>query len=389
MVDRIKANDVTIDDIKEEVYARSTCEFSKRVEFLPCGCSNLSLISSGRINEGGFPRQRVINIVGDGSSGKTLLALEFLAAVFYHYTKGLLIETGLFPAPKQLKLVYNNVEGVMDFNVENLYGDKFYESIEWIRSSTVEDFGYDFFSRIKPYHHKNNTKGYKKGDSILYVIDSWDALDSKEDLEKFEKKITKIAKGGKLTKEEDKGSYELGKQKYASKRFFKKLCKDVEEAEVDITLVIISQVRQKIGVTFGETRYRAGGDAMNFYTHLVIWLAEKKKLKKTTLGHERVYGIDVKARVKRSKVWKPYRDIDFKIIFDYGIDDVWSLMDWYFGYTKDSLEWMGAKYNRKELMELFHNDPEQFEYLKIAAQEIWDDVEQRVTPNRRKYNQMK
>jgi RecA/RadA recombinase len=384
MVERLTL-DPTPEDIKETIMAKSECEFSKRVEFLPCGCSNLSLISSGRINDGGLPRQRVINIVGDGSSGKTLCALEFMAAIFYHYTKGLLIQSTLFRATKRLVLIYNNVEGVMDFNVESMYGCKFYDSIEWIRSSTVEDFGYDFFSRIKPYHYKSNPKGFKKGDTIIYIIDSWDALDSKEDLEKFEKKINKIAKGGKLNKEEDKGSYELGKQKYASKRFFKKLCNDVEKADVDVTLLIVSQVRQKIGVTFGETRYRAGGDAMNFYTHLVIWLAEKAKLKKTTLGHERVYGIDVRARVKRSKVWKPFRDIDFKIIFDYGIDDIQSMMDWYFGPKKNPITWLDESYDREDLIDLFHRDPEQLEMLKIAVQEIWDDVESRVTPKRRKY----
>ena len=386
MIERVKLDEPSVDDARDMVLAKSEREYSKRVEFLPTGCSNLHLISSGRINGGGFPRQRVINLVGDGSSGKTLLALEFLAAVFYYFLKGLLRATRLFKKTENLKLIYNNVEGVMDFNVERMYGEKFYNSIEWIRSSTVEEFGYDFFPRLKPYNVKTNPKGYNKGDSIIYVIDSWDALDSEEDLEKFEKKIDKVAKGGKLTKDDDKGSYELGKQKYASKRFFKKLCKDVEEAEVDVTLIIISQVRQKIGVTFGETRYRAGGDAMNFYTHLVIWLAEIKKLKMTRLGQERVYGINVRARVKRSKVWKPFREIDFKIIFDYGVDDIQSMMDFYFGpEKKDPLEWLGEKYKRADLVELFHSDEKQREMLKIAVQEIYDEVERLTSPTRKKY----
>lgn len=383
MVDRVPARVPSTEEIKEKVFARSDCDFSQRVEFLPVGCSNLHLISSGRINGGGFPRQRVINLVGDGSSGKTLLALEFLAAVFYYFMKGLLVATKLFKATKNLKLVYNNVEGVMDFNIEKMYGPKFYEAVEWTRSSTVEEFGYDFFPRLKPYHHKVNPKGYKAGDSIIYVIDSWDALDSDEDLKKFEEKIDKVAKGQSV--KDDSGSYELGKQKYASKRFFKKLCKDVEEAGIDVTLIIISQVRQKIGVTFGETRYRAGGDAMNFYTHLVIWLAEKAKLKMTRLGQERVYGIDVRARVKRSKVWKPFREIDFKIIFDYGVDDVQSMMDFYFGPKKDPITWLDESYKRESLIELFHTDEEQREMLKVAVQEIWDEVERRTSPTRRKY----
>lgn len=389
MVDRVPARvpvkSKDAEEIKEKIYARSVASFSKRVEFLPIGCGNLALASSGRINGGGFPRQRVINLVGDGSSGKTLLALEFLAAVFYHYKAGGMTKTELFEATKRLRLVYNNVEGVMDFNIEDMYGSEFYEAIEWIRSSTAEEFGEDIFPRLKKYHHKSAPNGAKKGDSIIYIIDSWDALDSKDDKEKFEKNINKIAAGKKLTEADQKGSYELGKQRYASKRFFKKLCTDIETGDVDITLVIVSQVRQKIGVTFGETRYRAGGDAMNFYTHLVIWLAEIRKLRMTRLGQDRVYGIDVKARVKRSKVWKPFRECDFKVIFDYGVDDVQSMMDFYFGPKKNPITWLDESYDREDLIELFHNDSDQFEMLKIGTQEIWDDVERRVTPTRRKY----
>lgn len=386
MVERVKLEGPTVEDAREVALAQSSHEYSKRVEFLPIGCSMLSLICSGRILGGGFPRKRVINLVGDGSSGKTLVALEFLAAVFYYFLKGLMVATKLFSETKNLKIVYNNVEGVMDFPVERMYGQAFYDAVEWLRSSTVEEFGYDFFARLKPYHAKTNPKGYHKGDSIFYVIDSWDALDSQEDLEKFEKKIDKVAKGGKLTKEEDKGSYELGKQKYASKRFFKKLCKDVEEADVDITLLIISQVRKKIGVTFGESRYRAGGDALNFYTHLVIWLAEVEKMKMQRLGQERVYGIKSRARVKRSKVWKPFRECDFEIIFDYGIDDVRSMMNFYFGPKKAEVEWLGEKWKRDDLMDYFHDNEDQLTMLQTAVQEIWDDVERRVAPTRRKYN---
>lgn len=390
MVERLVPESM-VEKVRKEVYARSDREFSKRVEFLPNGCSNLSLASSGRINLGGFPRQRVINLVGDGSSGKTLVALEFLAAVYYRYKAGLMTATELFQATKRLRLVYNNVEGVMDFNIEDMYGTEadpngFYDSIEWLKSDTVEEFGEDFFPRLKPYHYKSAPNGYKKGDTILYVIDSWDALDSKDDKEKFDKNINKIAAGKKLTEKDQTGSYELGKQKYASKRFFKKLCGDIETSDVDITLVIVSQVRQKIGVTFGETRYRAGGDAMNFYTHLVIWLAEIRKLRMTRLGQDRVFGIDVKARVKRSKVWKPFRECDFKIIFDYGIDDVQSLMDYYFGPKKNPIDWLDKSYAREDLIEIFHSSKQQQEMLKVACQEIWDDVEERTSTKRRKYS---
>lgn len=377
MVDRVRSTP-DVEEVKEAVIASSSCEFSSRVEFLPTGNAMWNLISSGRVN-GGNPRARVINIVGDGSSGKTLVALEFLAAVFHAHTEAL--KSNIYGTPKRIRLIYTNAEGVMDFNVENMYGPEFYAAIDWRPHDTVEKFGADFFDEISK---------YKKGDLVIWVVDSWDALDSDEDKKKFEDDIKKAIKRKDKPPTDaelkaDKGSYNLGKQKYASKRFFKKVCADVHNAQADVTLVIISQVKQKIGVTFGEKRTRTGGDALNYYTHLVVWLSEIEKMKMQRLGHERVYGIRVRAKVKRSKVWKPFREADFKILFDYGIDDVGSMMDWYFGPKKDPVQWMGESFKRADLYEIFHSDAEQREYLKIAIQEIWDDVESRVTPTRRKY----
>lgn len=374
MVERVLKEEPTVDDARNMLVKRSSCNFSKRVEFLPCGSSMLSLISSGRIEGGGFPRGRVINLVGDGSSGKTLVALEFLAAVYYAYINNAISPSQIYKPVKRLIMVYDNVEGVMDFNVENMYGCDFYDAVKWISTPTVEEFGQDFFGE--------RLAKYQPGDMIIYVVDSWDALDSKEDKDKFEKSIDKISKG---QKPDEAGSYELGKQKYASKRFFKKVTADIQSVNADLTLVIVSQVRKKIGVTFGEKHYRAGGDALNFYTHLVIWLAEIEKMPMQRLGQKRIYGIKSRARVKRSKVWKPFRECDFEIIFDYGIDDVESMVDFYFGPKKPSIVWLDETYKRADLIELFHNDKTHLAMLKTAVQEIWDDVESRVTPTRRKY----
>lgn len=389
---RIKSPEIPdVDEIRDAIDTKSRMTFSKNVEFLHSGCSMLNLMSSGRIVDGGYPRARIINLVGDGSSGKTILALEFMAATFWAFkANGNLnpSKKSLFKPTKRLFLVYNNVEGVMDFDIEKMFGTDFFESVEWISSDTIEKFGSDFFSRVM---------GLKAGDTIIYVIDSWDAIDSKEDKDKFEKKLKsdaiKIEKGTfdnpptDAAEAKESGSYELGKQKYASKRFFKKVCADIQSVDADCTLVIISQVRTKIGVTFGEKQYRAGGDALNFYTHLVIWLREVEKLKTDAYGQTRVYGIDVHAKVKRSKVWKPFRECHFRIIFDFGIDDIYSLMVFYFGPKKSKLNWLGDDYSRDKLYNLFKEDPEQLDMLKQAVQAIWDDVEEKVAPKYQKYEQ--
>ena len=388
-MERIKAPDVN--EIREAVDAKSRMLFSKNVEFLSSGCSMLNLAASGRIIDGGYPRARIINLVGDGSSGKTILALEFMAATFWNFkTSNRFQSSGksLFKETKRLILVYNNVEGVMDFDVERMFGKDFVDSVIWISSDTIEKFGSDFFSRVMK---------LTKNDMLIYVIDSWDAIDSKEDKDKFEKKLKadaiKIEKGTfdapltEAAEAKESGSYELGKQKYASKRFFKKVCADIQSVDADCTLVIISQVRTKIGVTFGKKQYRAGGDALNFYTHLVIWLREIEKLKADAYGQTRVYGIDVHAKVERSKVWKPFRECNFRIIFDFGVDDIYSLMAFYFGPKKTKLNWLGDDYSRDNLYNLFKEDQEQLDMLKQAVQAIWDDVEEKVAPKYQKYEQ--
>jgi hypothetical protein len=320
------------------------------------------------------------------------LALEFLAATYWQWkikNKFMELAKSNFKKVKRLILVYNNVEGVMDFDIARMYGQKFEKHVEWVSSDTIEAFGSDFFTRVMK---------VKPGDMIIYVIDSWDSIDSKEDKDKFEKKIAsdakKIDSTGNLPAQtaaeakKEKGSYELGKQKYASKRFFKKVCADIQSVNADCTLVIISQVRVKIGVTFGKKKYRAGGDALNFYTHAVVWLREVEKLTKQRLGQRRVYGVDVHAKVERSKVWKPFRECEFRIIFDFGVDDIYSMMRYYFGPKKAVLEWLGDSYDREELYEIFKSDPEQLNMFKQAVQAIWDDVEEAMAPTYQKYEHL-
>jgi RecA/RadA recombinase len=76
------ARKTIVDQIKEES-KKSAETLTPRVEFLTTGSTLLNLALSGKGKEGGIPRGRIINIVGDGSSGKTLTALEILANAFY------------------------------------------------------------------------------------------------------------------------------------------------------------------------------------------------------------------------------------------------------------------------------------------------------------------
>lgn len=371
MVDRIQSTDAM------------EPEYGEKVEFISTGSLLLNLAASGRGLDGGWARGRVINPVGDGSSGKTLTALEFAAYCYHklpnctHYT--------LWPVPTVIKIIYNNKENVMDFPVEAMYGQDFFDAVEWIHTPTVEEFGHHFFKICRT---------WKRGECVIYILDTWDALDSLADLAVFNKELESIKaptlpKPGDQGEDKTKGTFGLGKQSYASKRFFKKLC--TEQQGKDITLMIVSQVRKKIGVTFGETQYRAGGDALNFYTHQVCWLAEKQKLIKQSLGNKLVYGIKVRARFKRNKVAKPSRETDFDIIYDWGIDDVRSMTDHYFGVekAKKGVEWAGVEYDYLDFISYIERNPDQYIALAELITKRWHQSEANVNPKygRSKYNE--
>jgi recombination protein RecA len=343
-------------------------EYGEKVEFIHSGSLLLNLAASGRGLDGGWARGRVVNVVGDGSSGKTLLALEF-AAYCYHRLRACRHYT-LWPQPKTVKIVYNNKENVMDFPVEAMYGQDFFDAVEWIHTPTVEEFGHHFIKLCR---------AWKDGQCLIYIVDSWDALDSLADLAKFDSELNG-AKPVDPTSQEAKGSYGLGKQSYASKRFFKKLCTEMQGK--DITLMIISQVRKKIGVTFGETQYRAGGDALNFYTHQVCWLAEKQKLHKQSLGNKLVYGVKIRSRFKRNKTAKPFREADFDIIYDWGIDDVRSMTDHHFGVenAKKGVKWNGADYDYLDFIRFMEQNPAEYEAFAKLITERWHQSERNVNP---------
>lgn len=322
------------------------------VEFLHSGCSTLNLALSGKAADGGWARARVDNIVGDGSSGKTIGALEL---AFWAWKKVKKIKSQIFGKVKKVTIVYNNCEGVMDFPLEKMYGNEFVEAVEWICIKEIETMGRDYIGRMR---------ALKKGEFLLYIIDSWDALYSVADKKRFEKSI---ADG----KEED-GSYNLEKQKYAGK-FFSNVCDNMENNKKDSTLFIISQVRTKIGITFGKKTYRAGGKALDFYTHQVAWIREEEKLTKTKRGHKRVYGIRSEVKVERSKVAKPFRESKFTILYDYGIDDINSMAD--FLYGKGSIRFNGEKFKTRETFIKYVEANDLENKLIEETEKEWQEVE--------------
>ena len=274
---------------------------------------------------GGWPLGRIVNIVGDKSTGKTLLAIEACANFARQYSTGL--------------IWYAETEAAFDEKYAASLGlplDRigFPKKLE-----TVEDL------------HKNLVEKIDKAMTAkvpaLYILDSLDALSDDAEMER------KIGEG----------SYGTGKAKQMSE-MLRRLTQGVYAA--NMLLMIVSQVRSNIGVTFGRATTRSGGRALDFYASQVLFLAHLKAEKRTINKVERVTGIRIRAKVDKNKIGLPLRECEFSIRFGFGIDDE--------GASKDWLKSVGV--NEADIIDAA---------LDIIVRRKWAEIETSFLPQRRKY----
>jgi len=245
-------------------------------KLIPTGCIMLDLALSDNIYQG-YALGSLVNIVGDSSSGKTFLLLSLLATLTYDKRF------------KDYLLIYDEPEAALMIDIPRLFGKEADKRIIRYSSDTVEDF----YERIR--------KLCEKKTKFVYGLDSLDALSCKAEKKSLE-------------------GYHLEKPKLMS-MILRNIVRDLRDQ--DSLVVIISQTREKIGVRFGERKTRSGGKALRFYSTHEIWLAIKEHLEEK----KKDIGVKVKARVKKNKVLGKLRDIEFDILYDYGIDDIGSAID--------------------------------------------------------------
>ncbi len=321
------------------------------VEYLSSGATVFDLALGG-----GYPLKRIFNLVGDASSGKTLLASEFIASA-----RKIL--------GKKLEWFYDDVEERYSFNTKKLYGfDMLKKDQE--NSYTIEDFQKKL---------KDKLSRLKEGKTLVYVLDSFDALTSEAELKKEKKKETS---------DKEKGSYGLDKQKNLG-QFFRLRKTDI--AKKKCILIIISQVRMNIGVMFGPRYYRTGGKAMDHWASTIAWLAEVEKHKKKG----RAYGVTCKAQVTKVGNDKPFRECFIDIMFNYGVDDISSNIVFLYdlrtekGKLKDKatkekcIKWDGKEYSLRGLIKYIerHNLEEE---LKQRVIDKWNEIEDSISFTDRK-----
>jgi recombination protein RecA len=355
----LKRRKESIGDVAKDVENSILSPVEKKVDkaqiLVPTGSVMLNLACSDSI-KGGFQPGKIVNIIGDSSSGKTLLALTMLAEVnqrseFDNY-----------------RLIFDDAEEALEFDIAYLFGQGTADRIETgTRSNTVEDY------------YGNVLRALSDGRPFIYILDSFDSITADAEVKRSKEYENKKA--------DKSGSFKTEKARMSSEilRVIKGKLKETESL-----LIIVSQTRDNIG--FGamfQPKVRSGGKALKFYCSHEIWLAVGSKEKKKGLE----IGASVFAKVSKNKLTGKKRDIDFPVYYDYGVDDLTSCIDFLIAqkvWTKDKQKIKsGNFFAEPKTMPKLLDAIEEHEYEKALfklAQDTWSGLEESIKLNRkRKY----
>lgn len=324
--------------------------------FLSSGSTLLNLSCTDTMR-GAFKVGKIINIVGDSASGKTLLCLSALAEACYN------------PDFDDYNLVFDDSEASMEFDIPYLFGEKAGERIELYseeddRAKTVLDF-VDHVVEL-----------YKKGKPFIYILDSMDSITTEAAQAKVQEQIEK--------REKAKGTYGMDKPKFLS-NVLGDISRKIKDS--NSIVIIISQTRDNIGMTFAP-KTRSGGNALRFYSALELWLAMGETIK----AKGRIIGREVRSQVKKNKVTGKMRTADFNIYYDYGIDDVRSCIDFLLKeghWTTEKKSIVAKEFNMKGTLDKiirYIEEKNGENRLRKIVEKVWVGIEDSIKLNRkRKY----
>jgi recombination protein RecA len=299
----------------------------EKVEVIPSGSITLDLA----LGINGYPKGRVVEIYGPESSGKTTLAIHAIAEVQKQGGIAAFIDAEHAFDPTYAQKLGVDIKNLLISQPDN--GEQALEIADnLIRSGAID----------------------------LIVVDSVAALTPKAEIE------------GEM------GDSQMGLQARLMSKALRKLTGSINKA--GCCCIFINQLREKIGVMFGNPETTTGGNALKFYSSIRIDIRRAAQIK----DGEEIMGNRVKVKVVKNKVAPPFRKAEFDIMYGEGISKVGEIVD--LGVDLNILKKSGSWFSygetrlgqgRDSVKALIKDNPELMEELELKIKDalVKPDVE--------------